>query len=505
MKDYFNPLFSIAKLSLATLLGSAAINAQSGELDQYGGFMDIKGEKTGFFHTEKIDGRWWLVTPEGNAFWGIGMSHPVTGWTEGAVTFVYNGDQEAWFKDTVKRMKDLGYNCVWSGPYCPERARSGFIDKRLAEKVFKDAEIPYGYPVALIKHAVELEPGEKRPDVFSNEYKKFVQGEVEQHVIPNKDDPWIIGYYYGFGSFDRDWLWINDHLEKKGSPGRARLMSVLEDRYNGNISKLNQVYGTAFESFRALKNEGMISYPNWVTLSKAGRAKIPNTPEGQRIFEDAEALLGEIVEKVHALAFTEIRKHDTNHMILGCYVKEATYTEKIWRRIDPYIDVLAPQHVSEVFPIGPIVEALDKPAIISDQPYGNVYNNHNLVQRGAHGPVPDHVDRHLLYDLLTERISVDPDVTGANMCACLFDQSHWEKAYERGQPGFWTVDGEPRPHLIRTVQRSNSLLFERVKKSHDEETVQNLDEKFHHILSLYREVMDHRKEFLRRVPAIVYP
>jgi hypothetical protein len=37
-------------------------------LDKYGGLTGIKGEATGFFHTEKIDDRYWLVTPEGNAF-----------------------------------------------------------------------------------------------------------------------------------------------------------------------------------------------------------------------------------------------------------------------------------------------------------------------------------------------------------------------------------------------------------------------------------------------------
>ena len=38
--------------------------ASAQELDTYGGFTDIQGEKTGFFHTQKIDGRWWLVTPQ---------------------------------------------------------------------------------------------------------------------------------------------------------------------------------------------------------------------------------------------------------------------------------------------------------------------------------------------------------------------------------------------------------------------------------------------------------
>jgi len=232
---------------------------------------------------------------------------------------------------------------------------------------------------------------------------------------------------------------------------------------------------------------------------------MPKASGSQRIFGDAEVLLGEIVEKVHKLGHSEIRKFDKNHMILGTYVKEATYTEEIWNRIAPYIDVLAPQHVSKVFPISPMVEAIGKPAIISDQPYGNVYSDHLLTQRAAHGPVPDHVDRHLLYDLLAERISVDPDVAGANFCACMFDQSHWEKAYERGQPGFFTIDGEPKPHLIKTVQQSNNRILETVKEKHDEETIEALDHKYHTLLGLYREVMKHRKEFLEKVPAISYP
>ncbi len=48
------------------------------ELDTYGGFTKIVGEQTGFFHTQEIDGRWWLVTPDGHGFFGVGISHPVT-------------------------------------------------------------------------------------------------------------------------------------------------------------------------------------------------------------------------------------------------------------------------------------------------------------------------------------------------------------------------------------------------------------------------------------------
>jgi hypothetical protein len=42
--------------------------------DRFGGLLDTGGFRaTGFFRTERRDGRWWLVTPEGNGFFSIGM------------------------------------------------------------------------------------------------------------------------------------------------------------------------------------------------------------------------------------------------------------------------------------------------------------------------------------------------------------------------------------------------------------------------------------------------
>ncbi|MBA7547426.1 hypothetical protein ES705_39848 [subsurface metagenome] len=152
-----------------SLLVFLSIASHAQEKDAYGGFLDIKGKKTGYFHAEQINNRWWLVTPEGNGFYGIGMAHPFTGFTKSAVIFTFGGDQEAWFRGSIQRMRDLGFNCVWSGPYCPERLQSNFVDKELARKVFREAKIPYVFPIPLIKHPVELKEGEKRPDVFSNE------------------------------------------------------------------------------------------------------------------------------------------------------------------------------------------------------------------------------------------------------------------------------------------------------------------------------------------------
>ena len=192
------------KIVLILSFALVANITQGTELDTFGGFTDIKGKKTGFFHTEKIDDRWWLITPEGHGFWGIGMAHPITGFTQSAVTFTFRGSQEAWLRGTIQRMRDLGYNCVWSGPYCPERLQKGFVDKELAERIFAENTIPYAFPIPLIKHNVELKPGEQQPDVFSDEYIRYVDDLVAQYVPRLKDDPWIMGYYYGFGSWARE-------------------------------------------------------------------------------------------------------------------------------------------------------------------------------------------------------------------------------------------------------------------------------------------------------------
>ena len=43
---------------------TAPPQATATELDSYGGWTGIQGEKTGFFHFENIGGRNWFVTPE---------------------------------------------------------------------------------------------------------------------------------------------------------------------------------------------------------------------------------------------------------------------------------------------------------------------------------------------------------------------------------------------------------------------------------------------------------
>ena len=485
-----------AVLSFILLVSAGTTLGQ--QLDQYGGFLDIKGKRTGFFHTERINDRWWMVTPDGHGFFGIGISHPITSMSEGAVTFAYDGSQEEWMRDGIRKMRDLGFNCVWSGPYSLERIRFGNIDAKLADKVYREAKIPYAIHVPLIKHQVEIKPGEKRPDVFSAKYQRYVSAEVAKRVRPNRDNPWVLGYYYGYGAFMREDLWINQTLSyEPGSPGRKRLFDVLDQRYQGDIAKLNTVYGTGFASFADLRQNGSLTYPRWISAVKAG-APLPARAGSTDILADAEALLGAIVEQLHKVSHAQIRNHDPNHMVLGSYVKHTTYTRGIWKRIAPYIDALGPQDLSDVNPIKPSVKATGVPAMLSDQEFGNVYPLALQGKPGTPGAVPDHVDRRVLYDLLAGRISRDPAFIGVSFCAVLFDQSHWHRAYDRGQPGFFDIDGEPNQSLVVRVRNANQQILDSVRETLDNKSIAELHQSYIQTKAAYRRIMQERFALLKK-------
>lgn len=119
--------------------------------------------------------------------------------------------------------------------------------------------------------------------------------------------------------------------------------------------------------------------------------------------------------------------------------------------------------------------------------------------------MPDHVDRLVLYDLLANRISSDPNFIGVDFCSVLFDQSHEEKAYEVGQPGLFTVYGEPKPMLNRIVSKYNRQMTENLRGPKSEAAIEELNQRYHDTIDRYRQVMRERRTFLMKNPVINGP
>ena len=63
-------------LSLLIFFLSLGTASGDSKFDTYGGWKGLSGEKTGWFHTEKINDRWWIIMPEGNVLTSRTHMHP---------------------------------------------------------------------------------------------------------------------------------------------------------------------------------------------------------------------------------------------------------------------------------------------------------------------------------------------------------------------------------------------------------------------------------------------
>ena len=154
-------------LILASLIAAAGLWAEAGgDYDEYGGWKRLQGKKTGFFHTEKIGGKWWLVSPEGNVFFskGINSVHPAG----------KEGFSGADLDQAAAWLKEWGMNTAgcWSDP---DLARAKVV-------------------VALRPKTTVAGMG-KFPDVFHPGWKAEVEKNAMRECAAYRNNPWVLGYF----------------------------------------------------------------------------------------------------------------------------------------------------------------------------------------------------------------------------------------------------------------------------------------------------------------------
>ena len=188
------------------------------DLDRYGGWKGgPKLAATGFFRTEKVDGRWWLVDPEGHLFWSLGVTC-VYAWTETRATgrekyfewlpeklnkswmnddmlvnFMtenlvrkYGEDWKTHFADTAhRRFRAWGLNTIgnWSHEYVWALRRTPYvatIDPSSTTKLDAVVKRYFGRTV---------------PDVFSPQFAADVRARLAKLAEKIRDDPWCIGVF----------------------------------------------------------------------------------------------------------------------------------------------------------------------------------------------------------------------------------------------------------------------------------------------------------------------
>jgi hypothetical protein len=156
-------------------------------LDPYGGIKSIQSEASGFFRVEKLDGRWWLITPEGHGFISAGVNH-----------VDYKGDySQSFVRFVVSNLKDWGFNTIgWSQEVMQNSGPNGGMvhSPGWGPEQYAATRMPYVHLIRFtdMEHYVQ----ETFPDVFSDEWARKCDV-LCRDVCPRlRDDPFLIGYCY---------------------------------------------------------------------------------------------------------------------------------------------------------------------------------------------------------------------------------------------------------------------------------------------------------------------
>ncbi len=278
-------------------MGSATIVA----FDQYGGWEEVKGRATGFFHAEEIGGRWWLVTPEGNAFLSKGVCAVRYEGDRigGKGRSPYNeacqqkyGSREAWSEAAVKRLKDCGFNTLgaWSGGY--------LFDRGLAYTVILNVAARAG---ANWQHGTFV-------DVFGPRFAQSAEDQARKQCAPRKDDPWLLGYFTDNElHWGPDWRTKTTLLEEylmlpAGAPGREKAVGFLKERYGGDAAKAGEAWGGETTS--------------WEEMARA-EMKFDGSKRTAQSLADSNAFLAIVAEQYFKVCREAVQRHDPNHMVMG--------------------------------------------------------------------------------------------------------------------------------------------------------------------------------------------
>ena len=408
--------------------------------DRFGGWNSgPKLKATGSFRTEKYEGKWYLVDPDGRLFFsqGLDVISPYNdslkvppgkeGWFEslpaGAKTYqptdhclaikYGTGEYMAPYLATVqKRLENWGMNSIgnWSRP---ELMRLGKTPYTLQLTDY-DARIP---KLAASKR--------KFYDVFDPAYldkmKNLVATAAKKDSIVTQSltDPMCIGYFIDneldFGN--RGKLTLPDEVLKSPATQASKIEFVkdLKARYR-TIDKLN----TAWES----------KHPDWDDLLNA-----TDVPTAAGYKPDAQAFFEKTLDQYFRLCRDAVKSVAPNRLYLGTrFISTDAVRPALYKASQKYCDVLSVNiyaHSAANFPSSATSDFPDMPVIIGEFHFGVL--DRGMFSASLCNAGIDQNDRALAYTRFMEGVLVHPNFVGA----------HWFQY--RDQPLTGRGDGEAYP------------------------------------------------------------
>ena len=375
--------------------------------DRYGGRLGgRKLTATGWFHVQQADGRWQLVTPQGHAFFSLGMNvvaaddnrtfvsgrefmftglppdagawsafygsgdsrRPGRGasagmgynhgrWFDFYVANLYRAYGAAWLADsrtrTLQRLRAWGFNTLgnWSDPAMG-----------LAHV------LPYTRSISIVGDFANVSSGYdywgRMPDPFDPRFVQAAARAVAQASAGVRDDPYLLGYFAdnelawaGSGPQGRWGLALGTLAGDAHSPAKQAFIAMLKKEYVAPET-LASAWGIALTS--------------WDALNVTGFAAPAPDEAHPAIARDYSAWLRAYADAYFRSVAQAIRHADPHHLFLGS--RFAVNTPEAVAACAEYCDVVSfnvyadlPQHGFDAA----AMRRLDKPVLISEFHFGS--------------------------------------------------------------------------------------------------------------------------------------
>lgn len=149
----------------------------------------------GYFTVGERNNRWWLLTPNRQPMFSIGLNHldpsPLqTGGSDSIWQQRYRSDILRWLKDSVrKNLSDWGFNTLgWSQELTSVDSDGNHYDRGLTQTEFAALQMPYG-------HVLPFRSPGALIDFRSDEFAERCDVIASEHCSAFRDDPNLIGYW----------------------------------------------------------------------------------------------------------------------------------------------------------------------------------------------------------------------------------------------------------------------------------------------------------------------
>jgi hypothetical protein len=360
---------------------------------------------TGFIRAEQIGGVWWLVDPDGRPFLSKGVNHvnfggdrsPALGRSPyaDAVSARYGGP-EAWAEATAERLKGWGFNTIgsWSS--------HSMFDRGLAYTFILDVGA---------KSGGDWQKG-LFPDVFADGFRQAAECVAEAECAARRDDPFLLGYFT-----DNELRWGPDWRSDRG------LLADFWEMPEGSAG-------------RAAARE-------FVRECRGGTGPLSDVWDAGHARWD-DAFVQKVSEQYFRVCAEAIRRHDPNHMILGCRFA-VRVPRAVIAGMAPHVDIVSHNEYDfrpDVEKLGQVHEWSGKPVMLTEFSF-KALDSDLPCTRGAATPVATQQERADCFESYVTALMELPFMVGYHWFQYSDQPAEGRFDGENSNYGLVTGDDEP--------------------------------------------------------------